>query len=66
MFVIDPPTEVYFHVEERTLTFRSPSTNYCVHVEVNDGTKWEIYEECAPATGKSVTNYYVKMCTSYR
>ena len=52
MFIIDPPTDVYFHVEERTLTFRSPSTNYCVRIETNDGTVWGVYEECAPATGK--------------
>lgn len=53
VFVIEPPTDVYFHVEERTLTFRSPSTNYCVHVELHDGARWGVYEECTPSTGEA-------------
>jgi echinoid protein len=53
-FEIAPPTDVTYQEEDMTLLFKSPSTNYCVKVELYDGDTWRIYEPCAPATGGSI------------
>ena len=71
---IEPPTEVFYHLVKRTLTFRSPSTHYCVRIEVSpDGAGWNRYAECAPPSGSvkirdgvPVTDVRIALCLQRR
>ena len=53
-FTIEPPTDVYYDEQTSVLSFRSPSTNYCVHVELYRNGEWSTYEGCENALGGSV------------
>jgi len=72
-FIIEPPTKVYYNEQHQTLTFQSPSTNYCVHIETFNGQSWEVYEPCASAIGgsiklhkDSIEDVRVKLCLQRR
>lgn len=46
--------DVFYQKGERTLTFKSPSSNYCGKIENYDGREWRLYEQCANSSASKI------------